>query len=198
MKRTVIIGLGGLAAMVGAVAYATLSLAVWLSEPPFSRSIPYLDSASDLTIQTLVNVSDVFLAVGALAAIVALHALHRESYGMMGTLVFVVAFVGAALLLVVGLGYVLPLFLFWSSTPLNWGLMLAALGGMGLGVVTIAARALPWWCGVALIVGSLGFAPASLYGELWGVLVGVAWTLVGYAVLRAAGTHRSEQPSRVR
>lgn len=188
---------GGLAAMVGSILYIVLSLGVWLSEPPFSRSIPYLNSASDLAIQTLVNVSDILAIVGALAAIVALHALHREFYGMTGTLVSLVAFVGLALLFVVGLGDVSRLFRSWSSTPLSLGFMLTALGGMGLGVLTIAARVLAWWCGVALIVGSPGFVFAGLLGELWGTLVGVAWTLVGYTILRG-DSRLSERPLRVR
>ena len=114
---------------------------------------------------------------------------------MTGTLVSLVAFVGLVLLLISGLGDVLRLYWYITSPLLD--IMLVALGGIGLGVVTIAARVLPWWCGVALIVGSLGFAPASLLGELWGALVGVAWAVVGYAVFREA-VHQAEQTSRVR
>jgi hypothetical protein len=193
MTRTGLIRVGGLAAMVGTVAYATLNLAFWFLEPPFSRIIQHLDR--DRTIQTLDNIFFVFLVLGALAAIVSLHTLHRELYGMMGTLVSLVAFVGLVLFLISGLGDVLRLYWYFTSPLLS--MMLVALGGIGLGVVTIGARVLPWWCGVALIVGSPGFVPAALYGELWGVLVGVAWALVGYAVFRAA-TRQAQQPSRVR
>src|SRR5215204_188900 len=45
---SMLIRLGGLVAMVCGVLYAAQGLTVWLSEPPFSLSIPYLDSASDL------------------------------------------------------------------------------------------------------------------------------------------------------
>ena len=83
----VLVRLEGLVAMVSGVLYAAQGLAVWLSEPPFSLSILYLDSASNLTCQTLVNVTDVVLLVGALAAVATLPALHRGSYGMTGTLV---------------------------------------------------------------------------------------------------------------
>src|ERR687886_703444 len=69
---SVLIRLGGLVAMVCGVLYAAQGLTVWLSEPPFSLSIPYLDNASDLTWQTLVNVSDVVFLVGALVAVAAL------------------------------------------------------------------------------------------------------------------------------
>jgi hypothetical protein len=200
MKHTLLIRLGGLAAMVSGVLYAAQGLAVWLLEPPFSLSIPYLNRASDLTRQTLVNVSDVALIVGALAAIVALHTLHREFYGMTETLVTLLALVGVTLILLSGLGDVLGPW--WPSmppifTPPSWDLALAVVGGIGLGAVAVAARVLPWWCGVALIVGSLLFAPASLFGELFSAAVGVAWALVGSAVFRA-GRRRTQQPSRVR
>lgn len=86
--------------------------------------------------------------------------------------------------------------LYWYVASPLLGVMLVGLGGVGLGVATIAARALPWWCGVALMLGSFGFAFAALFGELWGVVVGSAWALVGYAVFGAA--NRSQRPSRVR
>ena len=186
-----LIRLGGLAAMVGSVAYAIANLALWLSEPPVSELIRRLDR--DRTIQTLDNIFFVFLVLGALAALVSLYTLRAERYGMTGALVSLAAFGGLALSLVGALGDVLRLNWYIASPLLD--IMLVGLGGIGLGVVTIAARALPWWCGAALIVGGPGFAFAALFGELWGVLVGIAWALVGYAVFRAA--NRARQPSRV-
>jgi hypothetical protein len=196
-----LIRLGGLVAMVCGVLYAAQGLAVWLSEPPFSLDIPYLDRASDLTVQTLVNVTDVVLLVGALVAVSAIAILcipHGGFYGMLlGTLVSLVAFAGSALLAVLGLGDVFGWFNSWSSTLLQWGFLLVTLGGMGLGVVTIAVRVLPRWGGVALIVGSLTQVLAGLLGELFVTLTGVAWTTVGFAVFRAAG-RSTERPPRVR
>lgn len=202
MKRTSLIWLGGLAGMVGGVAYAMANLALWFSEPPFSPIIQTLDR--DRTIQTLDNVFFVFLVLGALGTIASLHTLHtRELQGVAQTLVSLPAFVGMALILIGGMGDVLRPWWHFASpiwdffTPPIWDLALAVLGGTGLGAVTIVARVLPWWCGVALIVGSLFFAPASLFGELWGALVGVAWALVGCAVFRE-GLRQAQQPSRVR
>ena len=199
MKRTSLIRLGGLASVVGGFAYAAQGLAVWLSEPPFSWNFEYLYSIWSR--QYLDNISLVFLALGALAAVAALHTLHREFRGT-GTLVSLVAFVGLVFLLVGGLGDVLRMLqhdkdALWYFTPLLWGWRLAGLGVAGLGVVTIAARVLPWWCGVALIVGGPGLAPAALFGELFIALVGVAWALVGFAIFRA-GAPWAEQHSRVR
>ena len=85
MNRTGLIRLSGLATMVGSVAYAMANLALWFSEAPASQIIWHLDR--DWTIQTLANIFDVFLALGALAAIAALYILHREFYGMVVTLV---------------------------------------------------------------------------------------------------------------
>lgn len=192
MATSKFIRLGGLAAMVGSGAYAMANLALWFSEPPVSEIIRRLDR--DRFIQTLDNTFYVFLVMGALAAITSLYTLHRELYGMTGTLVSLVAFGGLVLSLIAGLGDVLRLYWYVASPILS--IMLVGLGGLGLGVATIAARVLPWWCGVALMVGSFGFGFAALFGELWGVLVGIAWALVGYAVFGAA--NRSRQSSRVR
>ena len=193
---SLLIRLGGLTAMVGGLAAATMGSAVWLSEPPYSRSIPYLDSVSNAAIQTLVNVSDVFLIAGALAAVAALHTLHGGLRDTTGTLVSLVVFVGVALLLVLALGDVLRWTPWFSTSPAG-GYALAALGGMGLGVVTMVRRAVPWWCGIALIIGSPGLAFAGLLGELFAAMAGAAWALVGFAVFRA-GIRQSPQPSRVR
>src|SRR5215212_4536231 len=108
MRATsVLVRLGGLVAMVCSAHYVVQGLVVWLSEPPFSLSIPYLNSASDLTWQTLVNVSDVVFLVGALVAVAALgtlYILHRGVNGIAGALISLVALVGLAILIVLGLG----------------------------------------------------------------------------------------------
>jgi hypothetical protein len=195
---SLLIRLGGLTVMVCGVLYAAQGLTVWVSEPPFSLSIPYLDRASDLTWQTLVNVTDVVLLVGALAAVATLPALHnRGSYRITVTLVSLATFIGLAILLVLGLGDVFEWFRSLSSKPLLWGFNLAVFGAMGLGAVTIVARVLPLWCGVALIVGGPSVVAAGLLGELSAAIAGVAWATVGWAIFRAAG-RRTERPSRVR
>jgi len=180
--------------MVGGLAATTTGLAIWLSEPPSSRSVPYLDNASDPAIQTLVNVSDVFLIAGTLAAIVILHNLHGGFHDATGTLVPLVAFVGVALLLVLALGDVLRWHPWLSTSPFG-GYALAAFGGMGLGGLTMVRRVLPWWCGIALIVGSSGLVFARLLGELFAAVVGAAWALVGFAIFRA-GVRQPAEASR--
>lgn len=179
MKRTSLIRIGGLAAMVGGVAYTALSLLVPFLEPMFF----------------------VLLALGAMVAIAALHALQRERYGLPGMLASLTVFIGVVVILGSNLGL---------TGGLPWplperisivGVLVAALGMVALGIATIAARVLPWWCGVALIVGGIGFVGPMLAlswtGFFMGLLAGVAWALVGYALFRA-GTRQTQQPSRVR
>ena len=139
------------------------------------------------------------LMVGAMAAIVTLHALQSQHYGLAGTVASLAAFVGLAMYLV-GAGVAYARDDFFLGSPATrflgvLGLLLATVGLIVLGVVTMYARVLPWWCGVALIAGNplMGFFLA-----IWiGGLLGVVWLVVGYAVFRA-GAHRPEHPARVR
>ncbi len=69
------------------------------------------------------------------------------------------------------------------------GALVVIVGFVALGIATVAARVLPWWCGAALMVFPI--FPAL------GPLGGVPWVVVGYALFRA-GSRLPEQPSRVR
>ncbi len=179
MKRTGLIRSGGLAAIVGGVAYTALSLAIPFLEPVFF----------------------VLLAIGALVATAALHALQGERYGWLGASASLSVFIGAALSLgshlglTEGLPWPLPEGIFMVSVGV------VALGMVALGIATAAARVLPWWCGIALMVGGIGFAgpmlAASWTGFVMGLLAGLAWAVVGYGLLRA-GAPLLERPSRVR
>ncbi len=177
--------------MVGGVAYASGALL-----GPLPQRYPWIR----ITLggeETLEGGSLFFLSllVGAMAAIAAIAALHvLEGNGVLhkGALVAssVVAFVGVALILVGELGL--------SMNSLFYGLLVASLGILALGIATIAARVLPWWCGVALIAGSpLGMFVMMMVSVMLSAMGGVAGMLVGYAILRAAA-RRHEQPSRVR
>jgi hypothetical protein len=203
MKHTLLIRLGGLAAMVGGVVYG----GVGLVEERLAEYLYYVDSIGYGFIAVL-------LPLGAMAAIAALHVLQRERYGWAGTAASLTAFVGLALAtgaLTVGVV---------SSSPtldllVNWlviGLLIASAGIVLLGSLTTATGMLPRWCGVALAAGSpvgvfitmipsaaLGgsFPGAFLVGGVFQALGGVPWVLVGYALFRAGG-QRTERPSRVR
>ena len=197
MERTSLVRLGGVAGMVGGLVYASLGLVVWYIQP----------SSNTRGLQLLFSIFFITLVLGILATIVSLHTLHRRKfYGMaqrLGSLlVSLAAFVGLALILAGELGDAFQLLqrdtdALWYYTPLYWGRGLAVIGIMALAVVTIEARVLPWWCGVALIIGSLSLALVGMYWEAWlGALVGADFALVGYAVFRAA-MRQSDRPPRV-
>jgi hypothetical protein len=219
MKRIGLIRLGGLAAMVGGVAYAVQG---FLALPLVRLLVPADGVAMDPAlkeegippervipggriIEDINIVSFVLLLLGAMAVIVALHALQRdlyrpgawERYGL-GALTSLTPLVGIALILVGDLGDIggvrYQVLASLRPAAMNLfliGLLVATIGILALGVATIAARKLPWWCGAALITGS---PPVALF---LGPLMGVPWVLVGYAVLRAGG-RRTQQPPRVR
>jgi MFS family permease len=120
-----------------------------------------------------------------------------ERYGL-GALSSLMSLVGIALILVGDLGDIggLRYQVLADLRPVAMnlfliGLLVATVGILALGVATIAARKLPWWCGAALIAGS---PPIALF---LGPLMGVPWVLVGYAVFRA-GSRQTERPSQVR
>jgi hypothetical protein len=194
MMRTGLILLGGLAAMVGGIAWTTLFLLGDLL-------VRYLSLGS---IEKAVQkgglefpVFNVWL-LGAMAAIVALHVLQRGRYGSRGALASLAAFVGLAMIPVIWLFLVGPSISLALTGAVGMVCFLAATVGMVfLGLATIEAEVLPWWCGAALIVGSPPFAFLWPLVEVpWVGWVGVAWVVVGYAIFRA-GVRRPVQPSRV-
>jgi hypothetical protein len=187
MKRTGLIRLGGLAAMVGGIALVILGLVTWLCIPNCPRSLGYIAS-----------VFFVLLVLGAMAAIAALHLLQRERYGLLGTLAFLVAFVGVAMIFVDQLrNLVNP-----DVADVGWlfliGLLVATVGIISYAVVTLRAEVVPWWCGAALIAGSplIGLF-LYLFSPVEDLLLGIPWIVVGYAVFRA-GVRLPERPARVR
>src|SRR5215211_2586588 len=191
MTRTGLIRLGGLATMVGGVAFVMLGFMIWLCTPNCPGSSGYVVLAFfDL------------LVFGAMVALASLHTIQRERYGLLGTLAFLVALVGVAMIFVSEFrSLILAL---WQGSPgaggVSWlfiiGLLVATVGLIAYGVTTITASALPWWCGLAVMAGS-AFVGLFLYlfSPVEDSLIGVAWVVVGFGIYRAA-THLPERPSR--
>jgi hypothetical protein len=217
VKSGNLIRLGGLAAIVGGAASAGLGLLYVLQV----QGVTFGSIESALRKGNYENPVLTVLLFGVMAAIAALHAVQRQHYGSPGALASLVTFVGVTM--TVGgnlLGELVPTAAAVAMILLIVGVPAASVGVLGLGIVTIRARVLPRWCGVALIAGSppvvwaellivgivmaiLGFlglptvVPGDIgFGGLW-TLVGVVWVLVGYAVFRAGG-RQTQQPSRVR
>ncbi len=192
MKRTGIIRLGGLVAMVGGVAFVVLNFMTWLCTPNCPRSSAYVSLAFF-----------VLLAFGAMVALASLHALQGHRYNLFGMLAFLVSIVGVAMIfvgelrsLVIGMSQGSP-----GAAAFSWlliiGLLVSTVGLLGYGAVTITAGELPWWCGAALIAGSPLVGLFLYLFAVEGLLLGVPWAIVGFAIFRA-GSRLSEQPSRVR
>ncbi len=134
------------------------------------------------------------LLVAAMAAIVGLHTVQRERYGLLGALASITAFAGVAMLLAGGLIYVLA----GQPSPVvasivNAGIVVATVGLLALGSITIVTRVLPWWCGALTILGSPFFAIFLFTGFLPAGLVGIAWAVVGYVLLQEAGVREAPQ-----
>ena len=217
MERGNLIRLGGVAAMVGGVASAALGLLYVLRVQ--GVSLGSIENA--LQKGNYENPVLTVLLFGVMAAVAALHAIQRRHYGSPGALASLVTFVGGAM--TVGgnlLGELVPTMAQVAMILLIVGVPAASVGVVGLGIVTIRARVLPRWCGVALIAGSppllwgelliVGTVMAVLgllglptvgpgdigFGGLW-AFEGVVWVLVGYAVFRAGG-RRTQKPPQVR
>lgn len=210
MKRTSFIRLGGLVAMLGSVAWVA-------GEAVLSQGVSNISVSQGLDILTVV-----FLTLGAMAAVAALHALQRTHYGWRGALSSLVAFIGLAMIfafqvmnfMVTVPQIDLPSLLEALELVVGPGPVVATLGILALGIVTIAAGVLPWWCGMALIAASplAAFVEyvllQSLLWALWPTganwpdtiawaASGLPWAVVGYGIFRAAG-RQTERPSRVR
>ncbi len=84
---------------------------------------------------------------------------------------------------------------------LGVGMLVATIGVIALGIFTLDAGVLPWWCGAALIAGNplvgvlLFFLGLDFLFGSWPVVV--PWVVVGFGVFRAAGM-RTERHPRVR
>ena len=210
MLASILIRVGGVVAMVGGAASATLGgltvLVLGLNdELPGSIEKAIQKGGWEPRVANM-------LLIGALAAIVALHGLQRQHYGSQGTLAALAAFIGLVMLPVAWLIVGPPFPIAVQDAALIMGLLgvlAASLGIVGLGIVTMGVGVLPRWCGGALIAGSPPFVglefvvlaslglPAMVPGGIAWALVGVPWLMVGYAIFRAAG-RRTELPARVR
>jgi hypothetical protein len=179
MASSTLIRLGGLAAMVGSVVFALVLLVR-----------PLLNA----TLAELATLPMFFLLVVTVGvAIVSIAALLRGTrHGGLGIAACVVSLVGVVLVFVGLLMGFLGIFVI----PLG---VLVATGGLGvMANLTTRTNTLPWWSGVALVAGGLSFILVLLpFHPLADSLMGVPWLVVSYAIFRA-GTHQTQQPSRMR
>jgi hypothetical protein len=170
---------GGLAGVFAAVMFVVSFIINQLA--PVQRTY---DSSSDYLHQVIVLVA----YAGVLVAILGLHALQSPSrrYGQLGAVGSLLTFTGYSIVFVVSAISTLQGGQTLLTVRLAGGVA-ALVGSILLGVMTIRARVVPWWCGVLLIVAfPLGdFSNAVLRGGE-AILMGLLWGSVGYALLRSA------------
>ncbi|HZB83494.1 MAG TPA: hypothetical protein VE288_11715 [Rubrobacteraceae bacterium] len=128
--------------------------------------------------------------VGTLGGLVGLYARQPRSYIWLGTTSFFASFIGAILALT---GTVLTLLSRGNLVHQDFqdralglglfitliGLVLFSVGFALLGVASLLGRAMPLWCGVTIILAPLVYWLLGAYG---GIVLGLAWLAVSYAL----------------
>jgi hypothetical protein len=153
-----------------------------------SALLGYLQAIPGREDAVLFLVAHLLLAVG----LVGLHALQKDSYGLLGRVGFYVALAGvAARTLGAAVFLAGSLALEWISFPGTLGMLV---GFVLYGVATVQARVLPRWYGLALIVALPVTLPLATYGT---TLFGLILLALGY-VLWSRRVTTTAQPSRVR
>jgi hypothetical protein len=202
MASSVIVRLGGVAAIVGGLAATTLGLLYVLQSR--GMALGFADKA--VMKGAYEGPASTMLLVGALAAIAALHLIQGRRYGRLGALASASAIGGIAMVVIGFLvsGSPSDTIFYVGIGMLIVGLVVGSTGVVLLGIVTITAGVLPRWCGIAFIAGSppgvaiMFSVLASLVtarilpGEIGWALAGIPWIAVGYATFRAA-TQRAQQ-----
>ncbi len=149
---------------------------------------------------TLMLLSLLLFAAGAMGLVVL--ARHSGRFGKTGNAGVVVGAIGAALLVVSGL---IQALFFGGDFPLMPyfvvpGVLALVLGFVLLGIAILAARVLPRWAALLLIVGALamlGFNEQTARA-LMAVPLGVAWAAVGYVLWSEVGAPTGHPSTRVR
>jgi hypothetical protein len=170
---------GGVAGAVAAAMWVLSFILIQLTSLP-----SVFESFSDYLIEAVLLVG----YAGTMGAIVGLHALQSQSnrYGRLGAVGSSLTFIGYAIVFVATTGSILQGSQALLSVRLTGGIAVL-LGSILLGAITLYARVVPWWCGVLLIVAfPLGdFSNAIVRGGE-GILLGLLWGSVAYALLRSA------------
>jgi hypothetical protein len=181
---------GGLAGVVAAVLFVLSTILGQLA--PLQR---VYDSFSEYLHQVIVLAA----YAGVMVTILGLHALqsHSGRYGRLGAVGSLITFIGYAIVFVVTAISILQGGQSLLTVRIA-GAVAVLIGSVLLGVVTIRAREVPWWCGVLLIVAfPLGDLSNAIVSGGEGLLLGSLWGSVGYALLSRTGTV-AEQPSSAR
>jgi hypothetical protein len=177
---------GGMAGAVAAAMWLLSFILIQLTSLP-----KVFESFSDYLIEVVLLVG----YAGTMGAILGLHALQSQSgrYGRQGAVGSLLTFIGYAIVFVATTGSMLQGSQALLSVRITGGIAVLV-GSVLLGAITLYARVVPWWCGVLLIVAfPLGdFSNAIVKGGE-GILLGLLWGSVAYALLRSAPQSTAEQ-----
>jgi hypothetical protein len=174
----------GCGALIAAALFVTAAVIYWVAPVPS----PYV-STTDYVHQAVL----VLAFLGAAAAAVAI-ALLLRSIGRFAALSLVGAVLAGGGYVVVGLLGLVNLArgerVLFAGRPVVAVVLLV--GSALLGVLVLITRALPWWCGVLLIVAfPLGDVVDALLPGGEGVLLALLWGTVGFALLNRAHSAES-------
>jgi hypothetical protein len=186
MSSSDLIRWGGLAAMLGGLAYLVSVLLGFLVSETTTTIVHFLADSFAVVPVLLI-----------LVGMVGFHTLQKANYGGMGRGGFYTVLVG---LLAQVLGTISHLS---GSEALDWlvfpvGIVLMIAGLVLYGAATLQARVLPRWCGLGFVVVPPLVIVLEVLLEGYGeVVFGLLWLAVGYALWSRRGT-AEERPSRVR
>jgi len=185
----------------GAASLETPWVAAW-AEPFGGTFAPFFAFAPPDDVYTTYGRLYLFVVLGFLAGTVALHARQAPRAGRLEKWGFRVAFAGAALLTIGGIGEywvgALDFSFLAFSVP---GFLLTMLGSTLLGFGTLRARVMPRLGAWLLAVGGFPgiILMTVLFGHLSGgvLLLDLAWVVLGYALFSERDAP-AYQPARVR
>jgi hypothetical protein len=179
---------GGLAGLLAAVLFVAATVAAQVVGNPDVYASP-----GNYLVQALNTAG----YVAAIVAIIDIYArLHRSRrfrrLGLVGAWLAGVGYAAMALLTVANLvagGRIL--------VPVRIGAAVVLLvGSVILGIIVFAARLLPWWCGVLLIVAvPLGDVANELFAGSEGLLLALLWGTVGAGLLSRAARPAERSPA---
>ena len=193
MSSSDLIRWGGRAALLAGTLWIVLGLVSFAiprpaAGPAFQGTFSYY----------LVEVIFSLACIGMLGGLVGLHVVQARGLGRLGTVGFSLAFTGIALIVISTLTTLL-LGREVLSILFVVGMIGALVGLVMLGIATLRARVLPQWSAAVLLVSALGF-PVYFVFDVYGggIVFGLIWLVLGYALLSNRGQAVGEQPSRVR
>ena len=166
-----------------------LAAALFLLTTILSRIAP-VEATFQSPTDHLQQVGMVMALAATTGAVAGLHALQRAHprYGRVGAVGSLLTILGYGIvLLVIVVGIVLG---GRSITEVRIaGALTVLVGSALLGVATLRARLLPWWCGVLLIVAfPIGDVVDGVFAGGEGIMLALLWGSVGLALLTRTGT----------